>query len=256
MTTASDPVPRLPDDAVVPEAAEPSPAPAPPAEPRQRWRLTFARDLPPADEIPTGRDYVARWEEALLGTGLPVAVLASGRPRIVRGAPLPNGCSAAAELVEFWLTELRPAWTVREGIAVALPIAHRVVSLENVWLGAPALSGQVAAADYEVDVAIEGFGRADVAAASARLLGRERLPRERQKGGTIRTYDLRPLIAGLEIAGEGSATALRMRTRMHPELGTGRPDEVVAALSDELGGPIAIRAISRRRLLLADDLDR
>ena len=52
------------------------------------------------------------------------------------------------------------------------------------------------------------------------------------------------------------ATALRMRTRIHPELGTGRPDEVVAALSDELGGPIAIRAISRRRLLLADDLER
>ena len=65
---------------------------------------------------------------------------------------------------------------------------------------------------------------------------------------------MRPLIAALDLAGEGPEIVLRMRTRIHPELGTGRPDEVVAALAEDLGGSIAIRAISRRRLLLAEDL--
>jgi hypothetical protein len=45
-----------------------------------------------------------------------------------------------------------------------------------------------------------------------------------------------------------------MRTRIHPELGTGRPEEVVAALSDDLGSPLAIERIVRRRLLLLDEL--
>jgi hypothetical protein len=230
------------------------PEPVPPAEPRQRWRLTFGRDLPPADEVPTGREYVGRWEEALLISGLPVAVLASGRPRIALGAPLPNGCSAEGELLEFWLTAIRPAWFVREGVTAALPAGHRAVGLQNVWLGAAALSGQIAAADYEVDVVVDGLGRADVAGAILRLFAHERLPRERQKGGTVRTYDLRPLIAALDVGGEPPAIELRMRTRIHPELGTGRPDEVVAALAGDLGVPIVIRAVSRRRLLLAEDL--
>ena len=254
MTTASDPSLRPPDGEGAAPAAGVPPAPAPPAEPRQRWRLTFARDLPPADEVPTGREYVGRWEEALLSGGLPVAVLASGRPRIALGAPLPNGCSAEGDLLEFWLTAVRPAWAVREAITSALPEGHRAVGLENVWLGAPALSGQIAAADYEVSVAVEEPGRSDVAGAVDRLLAQERLPRERQKGGTVRTYDLRPLIAALEVAGEPPAIVLRMRTRIHPELGTGRPDEVVAAVAEDLGAPIVIRAISRRRLLLAEDL--
>ena len=159
VTTASDPSRRPPDGEGAAHATEVPPEPAPPpAEPRQRWRLTFARDLPPADEVPTGREYVGRWEEALLSSGLPVAVLASGRPRIALGAPLPNGCSAEGELLEFWLTAIRPAWAVREGVTAALPAGHRAVGLENVWLGAPALSGQIAAADYEVNVAVDGAG--------------------------------------------------------------------------------------------------
>jgi len=216
--------------------------------------VTFGRDLPPADEIPTGREYVGRWEDALMRSGLPVAILSSGRPRIALGAPLPNGCSAEGELLEFWLTAIRPAWVVREGVTATLPAGHRAAGLENVWLGGPALSGQIAAADYEVDVVADAAGRDDVAAAVARLLARDRLPRERQKAGTVRTYDLRPLIAGLDVGGEPPAIVLRMRTRIHPELGTGRPDEVVAALMEDLGAPIVIRAISRRRLLLAEDL--
>ena len=231
-------------------------APAPIVlEPRQRWRLTFARLRPGPEEIPTGRDYIARWETALLDSGLPVLLLASGRPRVALGAPLPSGCSAEAELVEFWLTDIQPAWRVRAGIGNTLPSGPRAVDLENVWLGAPALSGQVAAAEYLVAITSTGDAGPDIAAAAQRLLACERLPRERVKGGETRTYDLRPLVLAIAVVGErDDSLTIRLRTRIHPELGTGRPDEVVAAMAEEAGRAIDIAEIVRERLLLADEV--
>jgi radical SAM-linked protein len=218
-------------------------------EARQRWRLTVAREASRGEEVPSGRDYVARWEQTMLGSGLPVLVLASGRPRIALGAPLPSGCAGDAELLEVWLTQVVPAWAVREGLESDLPAGHRLVGLESVWIGAPALSGHIAAADYEVTLR-DDVPAPDLGAAVGRLLASTTLPRERLKGGTLRTYDLRPLVVSLEASG----ATLQMRTRIHPELGTGRPDEVVASLGNALGRPLAIERIVRRRLLLADDL--
>jgi hypothetical protein len=238
------------ESAASPAAPEASTSPAI-LEPRQRWRLRFARDRPPDDEVPTGREYVARWESALLATNLPMLVLASGRPRVALGAPLPSGCSATGELLELWLTDIRPAWLVREALVRTLPAGHAVLDLENVWLGAPALSGQVAAADYDVSLAAADVTGDDLAAAAGRLLAAHRLPRQRQKGGgETKGYDLRPLLLDLDVAGP----IVRLRTRIHPELGTGRPEEVVAALADELGRPLLVESIVRRRLLLADEL--
>jgi uncharacterized protein DUF2344 len=138
--------------------------------------------MPPAGEVPTGREYIGRWENALLDSGLPVLLLGTGRPRIALGAPLPSGSSAERELVEFWLTRTLPAWAIREPLSSHLPTSHRAVDLENVWIGAPALSGQVAAADYSVSVSGDvSLGAAD--AAAARLLERNHVPRKRQKGG-------------------------------------------------------------------------
>jgi radical SAM-linked protein len=261
VTAPSDRAPRPAND---PAEAAPPPPPAP--EPRQRWRLTFARELPRAEEVPTGREYIGRWEDSLLASGLPVFVLAAGRPRVALGAPLPNGCSAEGELLEFWLTAVQPAWQVREALASDLQAGHRIVGLESVWVGAPALSGQIAAADYDVAIRVDGASGADVAAATGRLLARGRVRWDRQKGGETKTVDLRPLILALD-ASDATYTAdpdavpggpldLRMRTRIHPELGTGRPDEVVGALGAELGATMTIDRIVRRRLLLADEVGR
>jgi radical SAM-linked protein len=205
--------------------------------------------------VPTGREYIGRWEEALLAAGLPILVLTSGRPRVALGAPLPNGCSAEGELLEFWLTDVRPAWQVRDGLAREVPPGHKLVELESIWIGAPALSGQIAAADYEVTVAVDEDRRAGVPAAAGRLLARARVPWERLRGGETKTIDLRPLIVALSAeTASGGRIVVQTRTRIHPELGTGRPEEVVAALATELGVPIAIEEIVRRRLVLAADL--
>jgi radical SAM-linked protein len=213
--------------------------------------VTFAREQPPDGEVPTGRDYIGRWEGTIVDGGLPAILAQSGRPRIALAAPLPSGCSAQAELLEFWLAEVLPAWAVRTTIDDAIPAGHRLVALENIWLGAPPLSGQVAAADYEVAVRVDGPG-ADLETAVGRVLAAGRLPRERIKGGETRTYDLRPLVISLQAIG----SRLLMRTRIHPELGTGRPDEVVAALGEAAAADLTVERIVRTRLLLGDDLAR
>jgi hypothetical protein len=48
---------------------------------------------------------------------------------------------------------------------------------------------------------------------------------------------------------------VRLRARIHPELGTGRPDEVIAALGDEAGVTLTVESLVRERLLLADELE-
>ena len=47
--------------------------------------------------------------------------------------------------------------TVRDRIGAGLPEGWRLVDVYDVWLGAPALAGQVAAADYRITL-----GAADV----------------------------------------------------------------------------------------------
>ena len=47
---------------------------------------------------------------------------------------------------------------------------------------------------------------------------------------------------------------MRARTRFDPVRGTGRPEEVVAALADLAGTPLPVGSIVRERLVLADEL--
>ncbi len=249
------------DTPTEPPAAPAEAAPAP-LEARQRWRLTFSRLASAKGETPSGRDYIALWETALADCGLPVAMTDAGRFRFALAAPLPARTSGRAELADLWLTERAPAWRVREGLDRVLPPGHALVALEDTWLGAPALAGRVAAADYRVSLR-GALDHDAIAAAAERLLAAPRLDRERAKGGGVKSYDLRPLLisiaTGVE-AGEADAArderiVVRVRTRIHPELGSGRPEEVVAALAEALGAPLEATETIRERLLLSDDLE-
>jgi radical SAM-linked protein len=224
-----------------------------PTEPRQRWRLTFARGVAGPAAPGSGRAYVGEWEAALRASGLPIATLDADRPRLTLGAPLPTGSSGRAELLDIWLTERLAAWQVRAALAGCLPQGHEIVSVEDVWLAAPPLAGRVAAADYVVTLAYEVDAVA-LAGFVAGILAAKHLPRERAKGGGVKAYDLRALLIELEVVAGGDAITLRMRTRIHPELGSGRPDEVVAALADAMGRPIEASQTVRERVLLIEDL--
>jgi radical SAM-linked protein len=228
---------------------------------RQRWRLVVAR----AAEAPRlgQRELNAAWLEALETSALPLyRAPADARPKVAFAAPLAPGVAAEGELVDVILTERWPTWRVRETVTRALPDGWALVDLYDVWLAGPALAGQVAAADYRITVEPAAGVAAPGAleAAAAALLAAPTLPRERAKGeGTIR-YDLRPLLVDLRVrivapdAGAAARTVVWARTRIHPELGTGRPDEVIAALGVAAGVELAIDSIVRERLLLLDEL--
>jgi hypothetical protein len=161
--------------------------------------------------------------------------------------------AADGELIDVILTERWPAWRVREALDGRLPDGWRLVELVDVWLAGPPLAGRVAAADYRIEVA----GSTDAAAlerAADELLAAASVRRERVKGGGTVSYDLRPLVIDVAVR-PGTPMVVTTRTRFHPELGTGRPEEVRAALGDRLGTPLEAVSIVRARLLLADDVD-
>ncbi len=192
---------------------------------------------------------------ALEAAGLPVAWTdgARSRKRIAFGAPLPVGMAADAELIDVVLTERWPAWRLREALVERLPPGWRLVDVHDVWLAGPPLAGRVAAADYRAalsgDVPLDGLR-----AAAADLLAATRVPRRRVKGTQDVEYDLRPLLVDVAVEA-GPPPAVTTRTRFHAELGTGRPEEVVAALAERLGQPLEVADIVRERLILAEDLD-
>jgi radical SAM-linked protein len=175
-----------------------------------------------------------------------------GRAKIVFGAPLPTGTSAERELLDLWLVEALPAWQVREAVERVMPRNHALVELENVWVGAAALSGRVVGADYLVTLS-EDVDSATLRAAATRLCAMPTIPRERVRAANTRRYDLRPLIRGISVVDGARPMALRIETRNVPELGSGRPDEVLAALGESAGLALEAQAIVRERLLLAGD---
>ena len=256
MDGPTEPLGRPPSAASRSAASRLAPDSALAAEPVQRWRLTFARE--PVDPERVGRAAVEAWQASLLGSSLAVARVGPGpdaRARFALGAPLPASCAGRAELADIWLLERAPAWRVREALADRLPSAHRWVSAEDVWLGAPSLAAQVVAADWTVTLAAPAPDPARLEAAARALLAAPTLPRRRMKGGEERPYDLRPLLADVAVlASAAGGLQLRIRTRFDAALGAGRPEEVVAALAEAAGaaGGLEIDAIVRERLTLAE----
>lgn len=249
MHPATDPPAGLPGDS--PAAAERPAA----AEPRQRWRLTFRREAVPAEFV--GRAAIEAWQTALIESGLALAQLdAADRPRVAFGAPLSAAAEGEAELAEIFLAERIPAWRLREALADRLPDAYTLIGAEDVWLGAPPLPGRIVAADWRVELVPADVDPEALRAAADRLLAATSLPRTRSKAGSDKAYDLRPLLEDVQVVGPiaGEPLVVRIRTRFRPELGSGRPEEVVAALADASGTDLVAQRTVRERLILVDDL--
>jgi radical SAM-linked protein len=214
----------------------------------QRWRIVFARSE--EARYLAHLDAVTQWERAFRRGAIPVATTGgfSARPKLVFAAPLQLGMLGEHELADLFLAERLTAPALRRRLTGGMPVGYRVVDLHDVWMGAPALAPQLVAADYRMT--LFGVERTDLESAAARLMSAEELPRERRRESKAISYDLRPLIIGLRVADTDSvplaaagapdgvsaaAAELWMRLRHSQERGSGRADEVVAALADELG---------------------
>jgi radical SAM-linked protein len=225
-----------------------------PADARQRWRVVYARDETSAGLAQ--RAEIEAWEAGLAASGLPLVTTESSEPkvRVAFAAPLPVGMTAAGELLELLTSERLPVHQVRRALVRVAPPGHRIVAVHDVWLGAPPLPGQVVGAEYRVRLAaVEPALLERLAGAIRALLSAERLERERRRGERAVRYDLRPFVVGLTLEGDAGAPILWMRLAHDPERGIGRPDEVVAALSDLVGEPLGVEAACRERIVLAED---
>ena len=214
------------------------------SEVRQRWRLVFARGE--EARYLSHLDAVRLWERAFRRGEIPVARTEgfSPRPRLIFAAPLQLGMLAEHELADLFLSERLTAPELRDRLVAGMPRGYAVVDLHDVWIGEPALAPQLAAADYRMTVL--NVEQTRLEAAAARLLAAERLPRERRKEARAIPYDLRPLVLELRTgsadaaalppdADPAGAAGLWMRLRHSQDRGSGRVEEVVAALAGELG---------------------
>jgi radical SAM-linked protein len=220
----------------------------------QRWRLVVARDAVAPE---AQRALQASWETALRDSGLPVAGLdaAAPRARIAVAAPLTASVRGEAELVDIWLTERCPAWRVREAVAGVVPAGFRLRDVYDVWLGEPALPGQVVASVFRADIDPDTVDLDGLRAAARDLMAASSLLRTRRKGDRNVEYDLRPFLGELNVStGQpGRRVGVRMHLRHDPERGVGRPEEVIAALAERIGEEIAVLEVVRERLVLAAD---
>jgi radical SAM-linked protein len=214
------------------------------SEIRQRWRLTFARDE--EARYLSHLDAVHLWERAFRRGEIPLATSEgfNPRPKLVFAAPLQLGMLAEHDLADIFLAERLTSPDLRGRLASGMPRGYRVVDLHDVWVGAPALAPQLAAADYRVT--LFNVKHDDVDAAVAGLMAAEALPRQRHREKRTISYDLRPLLLEAEVrapdpAAIAQATAdlpavgLWLRLRHSQDGGSGRVEEVVAALAGELG---------------------
>jgi hypothetical protein len=169
---------------------------------------------------------------------------------------------AEHELADLYLAERLTAPGLRARLVESMPRGYTVVELHDVWSGAPALAPRLVAADYRMTLL--NVEPARLQSAVERLMAAQELPRERRKESRVVRYDLRPLLLDLRAgppdaealppsgaeagpavlgaagrvagaAAAGAAAGLWMRLRHSQNLGSGRPDEVVAALAAELG---------------------
>jgi len=219
-------------------------------QPRQRYRIAFARDAIGA--ALAQRDTIEAWEAAVTAAGLPVQHHGAGlRPRLVLGAPLPVGVLGRRELFDVFLVERRPVSELLERLRAAAPAGHTIVDAWDVWLGEPALPGRLAAAEYRIELD-RPPGWETLADAVGALLEARSLPRSRARGGATAGYDLRPFIDSIALEPERS-DSLCVTMTIDPNRGAGRPEEVLAALGDAIGEPLRPLRVVRERLVLAGD---
>jgi radical SAM-linked protein len=214
------------------------------SEIRQRWRLIFARDE--AARYLSHLDAVHLWERAFRRGQIPLATSEgfNPRPKLVFAAPLQLGMLAEHDLADLFLSERLTASDLRRRLAAGMPSGYRVVDLHDVWVGAPALAPQLAAADYRVN--LFNVERDDLAAAVDSLMAADKLPRQRHREKRTVAYDLRPLLLKAQVRApdpaanapelvELPAVGLWLRLRHSQDRGSGRVEEVVAALAETLG---------------------
>ena len=191
-----------------------------------RYRITFTRDR--TVRFVGHLDLAKTWERILRRADLPVAYSQGFHPlpKITFASALPVGCTSECELMDVVLSEPMDPSDVMARLAPALPAGIAVTSVAQVPLDAPALQAELRWTEYLVTVETDEASE-QIEQKMRAFLAAPTLPRERRG----KSYDLRPLVLSLSAeAVPDSSAQIVMRLLADANAGTGRPDEVLAAL--------------------------
>ena len=211
----------------------------------QRLRIRFCR----GQEVGfiSHLDIMRLWQRALHRAGVSLAYSEgfSPHPRISLAAPLPVGVTSEAELMDIICAKwVSPHWFTA-GVSQQLPPGIEILQVYQIALTMPSLQSQVRYAEYRVEVETDKE-QGDIESAVTGLLSMKHLPWHHQRDTGRRSYDLRALIDDLWLIDRHHPYAtIGMRLRCDNS-GSGRPEQVAAAL----GFALYPQLIHRTKLIL------
>ena len=211
----------------------------------QRLRVRFSR----GEEVKyiSHLDIMRLWQRALNRAGVAIAYSEgfNPHPRLSLAVPLAIGVTSEAELMDIFLEKWSSPHTFSDAVGRQLPRGVEILQVYNIAITLPSLQSLARFAEYNVTLETDK-STADIESAIASLLARESLPWQHQRDTGPHRYDLRQLIDDVwpVECRDGRAT-IGMRLRCD-SAGSGRPEQVAAALGFEKYP----EAIHRTRLIL------
>ena len=211
----------------------------------QRLRIRFRR----GEELKfiSHLDLMRLWQRAFNRAGISRAYSEGfhPHPRISLAAPLALGITSEAELMDIVLDKWVSPHSFTDLLRGQLPPGIEIVQVHPIPLTLPSLQSQVRYAEYRVILETEKRQK-EIEEAITSLLALEHLPWQHQRDTGPRHYDLRALIDDLWLTDwhSGSCT-IGMNLRCDNS-GSGRPEQVAAALGFEHHP----QSITRTRLIL------
>ena len=195
----------------------------------RRLRIVFGKDA--ELKYISHLDLLRVWERALRRARVPLAHSQgfNPRPKLFFAAALSVGCTGRAEMLDLVLEHPVDLREFACSLRGQMPDGLQLHSVGEVDLALPPLPSEVIAAEYEVRV--QGGEATDALQARLdALLAAASIPRSRQRPDGVRVYDLRPLVQCLTLVGRQADAAIIRMCLQADAHGTGRPDEVMAAL--------------------------
>lgn len=211
----------------------------------QRLRIKFSRE--PEVKFISHLDIIRLWQRALTRADIPLAYSEgfNPHPRISLALPLSLGVTSEAELMDLFLSRVVAPHYFTTALGQQLPSGIKILGASPVGLNLPSLQAAVHFVEYRVAVETE-WGKEEIESKLYGLLDMATLPWEHQRDTGPHKYDLRALIDDLWLMewNRGCAS-IGMRLRCGSG-GTGRPEQVIAAL----GFPQRPTEIHRTKIML------
>jgi len=170
------------------------------------------------------------WERAMRRADLPLSYSQGfhPQPKISIAAALPLGFSSLGEVLDVRFNADIAIEEIAARLKDSLPLDIKIINVESVDEREPALQTQVLSATYDVHLT-EPVDGSELTRKVEGLLASESLPRERRS----KFYDLRPLIETLDVITEADGKVWIQMKLAARDGATGRPEEVLNALSIE-----------------------